>query len=85
MAPDRHLKNGTLVQLNPKTVRDKAFAGCIFVIAGLEIWGAHGYVQNVNPMAQVPGGQSTYRAKWDEMEVVGRVHWIADVLHNQGE
>lgn len=68
------LKPGDLVQLNPETVGNKAFAGCVMVVTELKHWGAQGYVQALGTR-EAMGGQAYYRAKWEEMEIVGSAEW----------
>jgi hypothetical protein len=77
MKPDSHLERGDLVQLNPFAVRQSLFAGCIMVVTEPKSWGAQGYIQIVGENEK-PGGQAYYRAKWEEIELVGRAHWIAE-------
>lgn len=69
------LEIGDLVQLNPETVKNKMFAACIMVVTEVKSWGAQGHVQSLGENGQ-PGGQAYYRAKFDEMELVGIVEWI---------
>ncbi len=69
------LKEGELVQLNPATVGNQMFAGCIMVITEPKVWGAQGYVQSLGENGK-PGGQAYYRAKWEEMEPVGVAEWV---------
>ena len=73
----QELKVGQLVQLNPDTVRNKAFTACIMVVTEPKEWGAQGYVQSLGDMNGQPGGQAYYRAKWDEMEPVGWAEWVS--------
>jgi len=47
------------------------FAGSMMVVKQLSPWGAQGYVQALGKECK-PGGH-TYRAKWEEMEIVGTV------------
>ena len=65
----------TLVQLNPVTVGNKMFAGCIMVVTKPTEFGAQGYVQALGENG-LPGGQAHYRATWEEMEMVGVAEWI---------
>ena len=69
------LQEGTLVQLNPETVKNKAFSGCIMVVTEPKSFGAQGYVQALGDRS-TPGGCAYYRATFEEMEVVGRAEWI---------
>jgi hypothetical protein len=68
------LEPGHLVQLNPETVGNKAFAGCILVVTELKSWGVMGYVQALGTR-EGGGGQAYYRAKWEEFELVGKAFW----------
>lgn len=68
---------GCVVQLNPETVRNKAFAACFLVITELKAWGVQGYVQALGTREE-PGGQAYYRAQFDELGlVVGMAEWVA--------
>ena len=69
MSPTPNLEPGDLVQLNPETVGNEHFGACIMVVTEAKSFGAQGYVQS-------PGhGQAYYRARWEEMEIVGRAVW----------
>ena len=61
------MEDGTIVQLNPHTVRNRMFAGCLMVVTELKPWGCQGYVQALGQDGE-PGGQAYYRARWEEME-----------------
>lgn len=63
----REIEDGTVVQLNPFTTRNKMFAGCLMVVTEPKSWGAQGYVQALGRDGE-PGGQAYYRATWEEME-----------------
>lgn len=76
MLEDPHLKENTVVQLNPETVRNKAFAGCFMVVTEPKAFGAQGFVQALGENRDTMGGQAYYRAHWDEMEVVGQAVWV---------
>lgn len=71
------LKVGDIVQLNPETVGNKAFAACFMVVTEPKSWGAQGYVQALGESRDNPGGQAYYRAQWEEMELVGKAEWVA--------
>lgn len=71
----QELKEGLLVQLNPETVANKMFAACIMVVTEPKDFGAQGYVQGLGEGGE-PGGQAYYRAKWEEMELVGAAEWV---------
>ncbi|SIT27940.1 hypothetical protein [Achromobacter sp. MFA1 R4] len=67
-----NLNADDLVQLDPGKVGNPLFAGCVMVVTEPKSWGAQGYVQAPG------GGQAYYRAKHEEMELVGRAVWVAD-------
>ena len=69
------LEIGDIVQLNPNTVGNKMFTACFMIVTEIKEWGVQGYVQALGENGN-PGGQAYYRAKWDEMELVGRSEWI---------
>ena len=71
------LEIGTIVQLDPDNVRNKMFGGCFMTVTEPKPWGAQGYVQALGENGEM-GGQAYYRAKWDEMEVVGFAIWVAE-------
>jgi len=71
----QELQINTLVQLNPETVSNRMFAGCIMVVTEPKEFGAQGYVQGLGANGE-PGGQAYYRATWEEMEIVGDAEWI---------
>jgi hypothetical protein len=66
---------GTIVQLNPDTVKNRMFAACMMIVTEQKTWGAQGYVQALGENGE-PGGQAFYRASWDEMERVGMAEWV---------
>jgi hypothetical protein len=72
------LEKGVVVQLNPETCKNKAFAACLMVVTDPKPFGAQGYVQALGDSRDEPGGQAYYRASWDEMELVGKAAWIAE-------
>ena len=72
----RPLQPNEIMQLNPQTVGNRAFAGCLFVVTEPKSWGAMGYVQALGENRDTPGGQAYYRAQWEEMEPTGGfVEW----------
>lgn len=75
MQPKTELKIGDLVQLSPETCRNPMLKGCIMIVSEPKAFGAQGYVQSLGEKGQ-PGGQAHYRARWDEMELVGRAAWM---------
>lgn len=74
---EQTIKAGQLVQLNPDTVNNKMFAACIMVVTEPKQWGAQGYVQALGTGGEM-GGQAYYRAKWEEMELVGNAEWVIE-------
>jgi hypothetical protein len=64
----------SVVQLNPDTVVDREFAGCFLVVTNIKSWGVVGYVQVLGKRDE-PGGQTYYRAGWDEVAYVGNAMW----------
>lgn len=74
----RLLFEGSIIQLNPETTRNRAFAGCLMTITEVKSWGAQGYVQALGDSLDESGGQAYYRAKWEEMEMTGGCAiWVA--------
>jgi hypothetical protein len=73
---EQKLKVGAVVQLNPETVTNKMFAGCLMIVTEPKVFGALGYVQALGENEE-PGGQAYYRARWEEMELVGVAVWIS--------
>lgn len=63
------LKQYQVVQLNPETVKNPMFAGCLFVVDEIKSFGAQGYVQSLGANGE-PGGQAYYRATFEEMEAL---------------
>ncbi|MBU4609186.1 hypothetical protein IMZ29_01025 [Achromobacter sp. GG226] len=62
---------GSVVQLSP-TTGNPAFAACFMVITDVMPWGAMGYVR-------VPGGgDAYYRAKHEDMTLIGRAEWMRE-------
>jgi hypothetical protein len=76
----RELKRGMIVQLNPWTVKNKAFAGCFMVVSESKEFGCQGYIQAIGQNRE-PGGRAHYRASWEEMELCGVAEWSV----HQGE
>jgi len=71
---ERELEIGDVVQLSPH-VANPAFMCCFMIVTDPKPWGAQGYVQDLGTR-QGGGMQAYYRAKWEEMEYVGRAPWI---------
>lgn len=69
------LEIGDVVQLSPQ-VGNPMFACCMMTVTEIKDFGAQGYVQSLGQKGE-PGGQAYYRAKWEEMELVGKAVWMA--------
>lgn len=77
----QELTPGTVVQLNPETVRNQAFAACFMVVTEPKSFGAQGYIQGIGEDRDSWGGQAYYRANWEEMEIIGTAEWVAGPEH----
>jgi len=66
----RELRIGEIVQLNPETTKNKAFAGCLMVVSEPKSFGEMGYVQSLGTRQQI-GGQAYYRVNFEDMEPTG--------------
>lgn len=71
------LKAGDVVQIDPQLAGNPAFAGCFMVVTEPKSWGAQGYVQALGNAGQ-PGGQAYYRAKIEEMQLIGQAVWMVE-------
>jgi len=69
------LRPGHVVQINPETVDNKAFAGCMLTVTEPKAWGCQGYVQALGEDREHHGGAAYMRLRWDQMELVGRAVW----------
>lgn len=65
------LFKGDVVQLNEKTV-NKFFIGALMIVTDLKSFGAQGAVHGLGK------GTAYYRAKWEEMDYVGRASLIPE-------
>ena len=65
----RELKVGEIMQLNPE-MKNRAFAGCLFVVSEPKSFGAQGYVQALGIRDEI-GGQAYLRPSWEDMEPTG--------------
>lgn len=70
------IRPGVVVQLSPDA-SNPMFAYCMMTVTEPKVWGAQGYVQALGSDGK-PGGQAYYRAKWEEMELVGMAVWVAE-------
>lgn len=73
MKPGSSLEIGDVVQLGAD-VGNKAFAYCFMVVTEPKAWGAQGYVQALGTRED-HGGQAYYRAKWEDMDYIGKAVW----------
>jgi hypothetical protein len=71
---ERDLREGDVVQLSPD-VGNPMFACCMMTVTEPKSFGAQGYVQMTGEYGE-PGGQAYYRARWEDMEYVGRAEWV---------
>lgn len=71
----RDLKVGDVVQLDPEKVQP-AFAGCFMLVTEPKNWGAQGFVQGMGETQMKQGGAYFFRAKWEQMEFVGRAVFV---------
>jgi hypothetical protein len=69
-----YLKVGTVVQLGPHTA-NPAFAYCFMIVSEPKEFGAQGYVQSLGTR-EASGEQAYYRAKFEDMEVIGQAAWM---------
>lgn len=68
---------GDIVQLDPETTGNRAFAACLMIVDEVKPWGVQGYVQALGESREQPGGQAYYRAAWGTFEPTGgRAVWI---------
>ena len=67
------LSKGTIVQINPATAKNEAFAGCLAVVDEKKPYGCQCYVKN----ASIEGSLLYYNATYAEIEPVGKAIWLA--------
>ena len=65
------LQENDIVQLHPEKTINKIFAGCLMIVTEPKSWGAVGYVQALGENRGQSGSQVYYRAKFEEMTLVG--------------
>ncbi len=70
------LEPGDVVQLNPATVGNKAFSGCLLVVTEGKPFGCQGYVQALGETRDEAGGRAFLRVKWGAREFVGKAVWM---------
>jgi len=71
------IEKGAVVQLNPETVKNKAFARCFMIVTEPKSFGTQGYVQALGTREEM-GGQAYYRVTFEEMESIGFTHWTVE-------
>jgi hypothetical protein len=67
---EREYQNGDVVQLNEKT-GNPMLRYCFMIVTEPKSFGAQGFVQCTGENMQ-PGGQAYYRAKFEEMDYIGK-------------
>lgn len=69
-----------IVQLDPETTLNKAFAGCFMVVTEVKNWGVQGYVQALGTRSdQADGGQAYYRAETGSFKGTGgKAVWVTE-------
>lgn len=71
------LNVGDVVQIDPAVAeRDGFFGGCFMLVTEPKPWGAQGFISIPGERGTLPG-RAFYRAKFDEMELIGRAVWVA--------
>jgi hypothetical protein len=71
------IEDGDIVQLDPMTTKNRAFAGCLMTVTAVHPWGVQGYVQALGNSPTEEGGQAYYRAENGSFERCGRTVWRA--------
>ena len=73
MKATENLKKGMVVQLAPGP--DTFFGGCFMMVTEPKSWGAQGFVAIPHKRGEPPGC-AYYRAKWEEMELIGAAAFV---------
>jgi hypothetical protein len=68
------LEVGDVVQIDP-TLEDSFFGGCFMLVTKLKSFGAMGFIAMPGKRGMLE--QAYYRAKWEEMELVGKATWVS--------
>lgn len=68
----RDLSPGDVVQIDPAS--GGFFGGCFMLVTEPKPFGAQGFVSVPGARGEPPGS-AYYRAKWEEMEYIGRAAW----------
>ena len=73
------LVKGDILQLNPEGRYKDTFAGMFIVVTEPKEWGCQGYLLHFCDFTATRfKGQAFVRAKWEDMEYVGRAIWCCD-------
>lgn len=77
MQDGAELVAGDVVQLDPEKHLEGNgfFAGCFMLVTEVKSWGAQGFICMPGERGTLPGC-AFYRAKWYEMERIGRAVWV---------
>lgn len=75
MVNKTELETGDVVQLN-ENCNNPMLKYCFMTVTEPKAWGAQGYVQCTGENEK-PGGQAYYRAKFEEMDLIGHTTLIA--------
>lgn len=70
------VKINSVVQINPTSCENKAFASCMLTVTEIKSWGVMGYVQSLGSDRTTTGGQAYILLKWENMEYVGEAVWV---------
>jgi hypothetical protein len=75
------LESGMIVQINPETVRNHAFSGCLMTVESVSGIGALCVLQSVGERSGQRGPQFSYHANWDEILPLsdGKAVWCVAV------
>lgn len=76
----RELVEGDVLQLNP----DHKFGGMLVVVDEPKEWGCQGYLMSAYEFNAVKfKGRAFLRPKFEDMEYVGRLHWILEDIKEE--
>lgn len=81
MEKDYPLEVNDVVQIVGWT--ESAFAGCFMLITEPKPWGAQGFIAIPEGREEMPS-RAYYRAKWEEMEFIGKAIWVEPLEGNDG-
>lgn len=66
-----------VLQIRPDNTVNRAFDGCLLIVTDNKGWGVMGYVPIPGPDRDIRGGRAWVGVPWEDLERVGRAHWIA--------